>query len=241
MFDVRVLSPGAWATAVAVEWSERLLDDRGLVHCLPSGMTTIPVYGEMVRRHRARKVSFAGSTIALVDEFGGLAADDEGRCRAMLQRDLLSHVDLRHEDLISLDAESDDIEVECARVASLISARGGLGLTLLGIGTNGHVGLNEPGSSANSSVRRVELAESTTQAAGRYISGLKLPTWGVTLGMRELLASQEVWLLATGKHKASIVAELMKAKKTEDIPATMFFDHPKVVVWLDADAASGRQ
>lgn len=222
-----------------MEWSERLLEHRGLVHCLPSGLTPVPVYREMVRRHRANKVSFAGSTVVVLDEFGGLATDDEGRCLSMIQRDLLSHVDLRADDLISFDADADDVDVECARVGSSVSARGGLGLTLLGIGTNGHVGMNEPGSSAASSVRRVELEPSTVQSSARYVSGLTLPTWALTLGMRELLQSEEVWLLATGKHKANIVRALMKGKRTEDLPASLFFDHKKVVVWLDADAAGG--
>ena len=239
VFDVRVLSPGAWAAAIAVEWRERLLEPRVLVQCLPSGKTPIPVYSEMARWHRAKKLSFAGSTVVLLDEFGGLEPHDTGRCLNMLRHDLLDHVDLRADDLIAFDPDSADLDVECVRISSSVSARGGLGLTLLGIGTNGHVGMNEPGSSDTSATRRVELEPSTTEASSRYVSGGTLPTWGVTLGMREILASDEVWLLATGERKAGVVSSLLKGSRREDLPASLFVDHPRVVVWLDSDAAGG--
>jgi glucosamine-6-phosphate deaminase len=113
---------------------------------------------------------------------------------------------------------------------------GGLDLTLLGLGGNGHIGLNEPGTTADSPTRVVRLAVSTKEAAGRYGSGQE-PEWGMTLGMRSILDSQEIWLLVTGSHKTEILDQVLNGPIGPEVPASFLRTHPNIVVLADRSAA----
>lgn len=203
---------------------------------LPSGLTPAPVYRDIIRQG----VSFADSTAILLDEFGGLAPDDPTRCELMLRRDLLDHIDLRadHFHGIDVDVDADDLDDVCATHSAIIGD-GGLDLAILGIGTNGHVGMNEPGSHPDEPTRVVHLAASTTAAAAGY-GGSGVPTWGVTVGLAELLAAREVWVLATGARKAEIVRRALTEPASLDLPVSWIVRHRNAVLWLDEEAASIR-
>jgi glucosamine-6-phosphate isomerase len=205
--------------------------------CLPAGHTPTLVYAAMARAVAARHVSFRHADVFLLDEYGALAADDPGRCDNMLRRGLLDHVDLPAAQFYSLDTHTTDMDRVCRDYDAEL-ARGGLDLTLLGIGLNGHLGMNEPGSDPTSTTRRVELHESTIAASTRYLAHSNAPTWGITVGLERLLGSKEVWLLAAGANKAEIVRRALKGAIGTDVPATLLRNHPNCVVWLDAAAAA---
>jgi glucosamine-6-phosphate deaminase len=113
-----------------------------------------------------------------------------------------------------------------------------LDLTVLGIGTNGHIGMNEPGTPTDSRTRRVALAPETTRAAARYFGADQLPTWGVTLGLATLLASGEIWLLATGEAKADAIRAAVRGWVSADLPASLLQTHDNCLLFADAAAAA---
>jgi glucosamine-6-phosphate isomerase len=229
-------SEGAWLEAVATFWRDRLRCKPSLRICLASGHTPIPIYGEMVKAAKDGGVSFERATIFALDEFGGLAPKDPGRCRNMLVRDLVKHVGIAKESFHFLNPDAPDLEAECRAYDAVIG--NGFDVVLLGVGLNGHLGMNEPGSAADSPTRRVELHESTVSGSARYVTHDELPRWGLTVGMKQFFASREVWLVATGSAKAEIVARIVKGDVTDEVPASLMRRHPNCSLFLDAAAAA---
>jgi len=231
---VRRTSREDWAEYIADLLISRLQVMPSLRLCLPTGLTPVPVYERVIDAVRGGRVSFRQSEVFLLDEFGGVASDDPGRCDQMLSRFLLDHVDLPP-DRFHRFTLTDDIEAECLAFERAVGS--GCDLTLLGIGGNGHIGMNEPGSSLDSVTRRVDLAPETTAATARYFNHHALPTWGVTQGIGTIRRSGEIWLLAAGAGKAAIVDRVVNGPVTADVPATLLRDHPAALLIVDREAA----
>jgi glucosamine-6-phosphate deaminase len=204
--------------------------------CLPTGLTPLPIYAEMVTGVSRGQLSFAEAAVFALDEFGGLAADDPGRTRNTLLEQLVSAVDMPIDAFRSLDADASDVERTCRTYDDAIGH--GFDLVLLGVGLNGHLGMNEPGSAPDSRTRRVDLHDSTIQASARYFQHGNLPRWGLTVGLKHILASNEVWLLARGRAKADIIARAVNGTVTVDVPATLLQRHPNCSVFVDGDAGA---
>jgi glucosamine-6-phosphate deaminase len=228
--QVEVRAPSDWAESVSGVWEARLRERPGLRMVLPTGATPLPVYEAVT----ASGVSFAGATVFLLDEFGGLPPGHPQRCDTMI-RPFLDRVDLPPEGLVRLDPDASDLQAECRRYQARVD-EGRLDLVLLGLGRNGHLGLNEPGSSSSSTTRVVDLAPGTVEGASRY-GGEGAPTFGMTLGMASILAAREVWLLVTGPAKHPILDRVLTGPVTDALPASHLRTHPNAVIWADTDAA----
>lgn len=224
-----------WAEGAASLWRDRLRTQPDLRICLPSGHTPKKVFAAMARSVAAGQVSFRDAEAFVLDEFGGLAPDDAGRCANMIRRDLLDRIDLPAASFHTINIDSDNLDEICRDYDGALGA--GLDLTILGVGLNGHLGMNEPGSPLDSATRRVELHESTVSAAARYVTHAHLPTWGVTVGLKQLLASKEVWVLANGAGKAEIIKRALTGEVSADVPASLLRRHPNCSFILDAAAA----
>ena len=234
---VRYESKQSWAEHVAARFAAFLAERPAARVALPTGATPEPVYAGIVESVRAGLASFGRAQVFLLDEFGGVPPDAKGRCDMMLRRALLDHVDLPAPQYHRFDPEAEDIAAMCAAYEAQV--HGALDLVMLGIGTNGHVGMNEPGTSPDSPTRRVELAPSTTAASVRYFGeGAALPTWGVTLGLRSILAAQTIWLIASGPNKADIVRDVLLEPVSASRPASLLRGHPNCWFFVDADAAA---
>ena len=220
----------AWVADVAAAWAQRLAARPGLRMCLATGRTPLPVYEWM----SASPGAFAGSAILLLDEFGGLAPDEPASCDRVLREHLIDHV--RPVTYRGIDAATDDLTDECRAIDRWIDD-GGLDLAVVGLGVNGHIGMNEPGSPADGRTARVELAASTVAGAAASFGGRAVPTWGVTVGLGDLLAAREVWVLVTGQAKAAIVAQCLDGPPSTDVPASLLQGHADCTWWLDEDAA----
>jgi glucosamine-6-phosphate deaminase len=225
-----------WEEHVAAQFVQRLADRPTLRLCLPTGATPLGVYARIVTAIAAKGASFREAEVFLLDEFGGVPVDAAGRCDVMLRRALIDHVDLPPERYHRPIPEADDVDAMCAAYDRAIDES--LDLTLLGIGTNGHIGMNEPRSSFDSATRRVTLAPETTRAAVRYFGDVPPPTWGVTIGLGPLRASREIWLLALGEGKADIVRDVLLLPVSADRPASLLRTHPNCTLFIDAAAAS---
>jgi glucosamine-6-phosphate deaminase len=204
--------------------------------CLPSGTTPAGVYAEMTRSVRAGLVSFERASVFVLDEFGGLAPDDPGSTRQMLQRQLIDATNLGSAAFHFLDPDDSDIVRHCRDYDAAIGD--GFDLVLLGIGVNGHLGMNEPGSPLDGSTRRVELHGTTIQSSARYFAHHNLPRWGVTVGLKTILESKEVWLLANGAGKADIIQRTVRGDISPANPASLLRLHPNCSLFVDADAGA---
>ncbi len=234
---VRYESPQSWAEHVAARFASFLADNPTARVTLPTGATPEPVYAGIVEAVRAGVASFRQAQVFLLDEFGGVPPDAKGRCDVMLHRALLDHVDVAPRHYHKLDPEAEDIEAMCAAYDAALKPA--VDLMMLGIGRNGHVGMNEPGTPPDSVTRRVELAPSTTQASVRYFGeGAPLPTWGITIGLSAILAARTIWILATGEGKADIVRDVLLEPVSASRPASLLRGHPDCWFFLDAAAAS---
>jgi len=228
---LEVFDDDEWAPRVAQRWISLMRSHPRTRVCLPAGDTPRPVY-----EHSAAAIDLSAATVFLLDEFD-LPSGSEARCDSMIQRDLLDSLNHPPGSYHRLDVDALDPDAECARFDALV-ADGGLDLTMLGIGTNGHLGLNEPGTAVDSPSRVVDLAPTTTSAASRYHAGAN-PVRGMTLGMHHIMASKSIWLLVTGSHKTAALNQMMDGPIGPDFPASYLRDHPTAVVLADRSAAAG--
>ena len=233
---LRFDSQDACVQGVVTFWRDRLSTNPEQKMCLPTGTTPAPVYAEMVRSVRAGLTSFARAHLFALDEFGGLAKDDDGLARNALARMLLDPIGLPRDTLYSPDVWTPDLDSVCREYEERIGA--GFDLVILGVGLNGHLGMNEPGSAADSPTRRVELHPTTIQSSARYFNHGNLPRWGVTVGLRPILASKEVWVLATGSSKATVIRDTIHGEVGVNIPASLLRRHPNCSFFVDADAGA---
>jgi glucosamine-6-phosphate deaminase len=196
----------------------------GCALALPSGDTPLGMY-------RALDCSLADAALFAVDELHGVPRAHPATNASYFAARLAGvHI---------LDSEATDPAAECARFVRLIAGAGGLDLAVLGIGVNGHIAFNEPGSPFVSRARLVELASSTRERyAARFASLDATPRHGLTLGIADLLAARAVLLLALGEAKAEAVALALEEFPGEDVPASALQRHPDVTVLLDRAAAS---
>ena len=223
-----------WAERVAGELAARLRSDPGLRLCLPTGDTPTPLYDALVAAAARGEAGFGEATVVLLDEYVGLPPDDPARCDARLKRELIDRLDPPprfHPILV------DELTPEEAAADLDAVAGAGLDLTLLGLGANGHVGMNEPGSTAESPTRVVHLAGPTRDAATGY-GAASAPSAGITLGMDRILGSGEVWLLVTGERKAEILERTLLGAESADVPASFLRRLPGLRVFADEPAAT---
>lgn len=224
-------SESSWTNGVASFWRDRLHTNPNLRICLPSGHTPNPIFAAMGQAVAAGQVSFKQAEIFALDEFGGLAPDDPGLCANMLQRYLLKHIDLPPQNFHRIDPNAKNIGQDYDRLIDR-----GFDLTLLGIGLNGHLGMNEPGSSLDGTTRRVDLHPTTVSSSAKYLTHANLPTWGIAVGLKHLLGSKEVWLLANGPKKAEIIHRATKGPIGPEVPASLLRNHPNAFFMVDAEA-----
>ncbi len=233
---LRFDSEQAWIEGIATFWGDRLRCAPRLRHCLTSGHTPLKPYAAMVKAVAAGLVSFRQAEIFALDEYGGLAGDDPGRCSNMLRQHLVDPVDLPKERFYFLNPEAGDVEWICRSYEEAIGV--GFDLAILGVGTNGHLGLNEPGSAPDSPTRRVEMAASSISASAKYVQQTALPRWGVTVGLQRLLAAKEVWLLANGHGKAEIIRRILTGEVGPEVPASFLRRHANAYLFIDQEAAA---
>ena len=205
---------------------------------LAAGNTPIGLYRNLVDLHRTTHLDFSRVRLFSLDEFIGLRSDSPNHYRVFYHQHLIDHlnIDPAHLHLLSGPAEQ-DIASSCVSYERLIQNQGGIDLQILGIGRNGHLGFNEPGSSLNSRTRRILLSASTKQNLGRVFDGEPVPEWAVTMGLGTIREARTLLLLAFGAHKAEVVAKAVEGPLSAFTPASSIQLHPSVVLVLDREAA----
>ena len=205
---------------------------------LPAGNTPLPVYAELTRRHRAGALSFARARAFTLDEYLDLAPNHQASFRRFMEEALFRQVDLPRAQAHAPDGQAADPGAAAARYEAAIAAEGGFDLVLLGIGANGHIAFNEPGSPFDSRTRVVTLNEET-RAGNRAAFGVEqVPRRAITIGMGTILEARRCVLLAYGVGKANAIARALEGPMTELVPASALQDHPDATAIVDGPAAS---
>lgn len=203
---------------------------------LATGSSPLGVYKNLVEAVKNNQVSFKDVTTFNLDEYVGLDENHEQSYRYFMNHNLFDHIDIKKENThvpsgTNLDNPEDyDKQIE---------ASGGIDLQILGIGSDGHIAFNEPGTSFNSLTHVATLAESTIQDNSRFFNSVdEVPTQAVTMGLASIMKAKKIVLIATGENKAEAIKNLLQGLIIEKVPCSILRNHPDVSVYLDHDAAS---
>ncbi|MDM7855916.1 glucosamine-6-phosphate deaminase [Cellulomonas alba] len=239
-----VIAPGPALARLAADAIEALLRHRpDAVLGLATGSSPLAVYDELARRHAEDGLSFADARAFMLDEYVGLPAGHPERYRNVIDREIASRVDFAPDAVQGPDGLAADLADACAQYERAIADAGGVDVQLLGIGTDGHVAFNEPGSSLASRTRIKTLTRQTREDNARFFDGDldQVPTHCLTQGLATIMSARHLVLLATGRGKAEAVHQLVEGPVSAMWPATILQHHPHVTVLVDDAAASRLQ
>jgi glucosamine-6-phosphate deaminase len=244
--EVVIGQSAAFLAGIVADEIQRLLsvgraDGSAPVLGLATGSSPLAVYEELVARHERGELSFAEARAFLLDEYVGLPAGHPQGYRAVIERELVSRVDFGPDAVRGPDGGAHDLPGACAAYEAAMTAAGGVDLQILGIGTDGHVAFNEPGSSLASRTRVKTLTEQTRVDNARFFDGdiEAVPRHVLTQGLGTIMGARHLVLVATGRAKAEAVHHLVEGPVSAMWPATVLQHHPHVTVLLD-EAAAGR-
>jgi glucosamine-6-phosphate deaminase len=208
---------------------------------LATGSSPLAIYDELATRCQAGLISFRQARGFTLDEYVGLPADHPERYRTVIDKVFVSRVDFAPGAIQGPDGLASDIPAACAAYEHSIHEAGGVDLQILGIGTDGHVAFNEPGSSLASRTRIKTLTRQTRIDNARFFGGAveSVPTHCLTQGLATIMEARHLLLVATGRGKAEAVHQLVEGPVSALWPATVLQLHPHVTVLLD-DAAARR-
>ncbi|XXM71373.1 glucosamine-6-phosphate deaminase [Lysinibacillus sphaericus] len=205
---------------------------------LATGGTPIGTYREMINGYAERNVDYRGIITFNLDEYIGLGQDHPQSYYNYMMNNLFNHINVSTEHIHIPNGNAEGLDSECHRYERLIEEIGPPDLQILGIGSNGHIGFNEPGTSFTSETHIVELAESTRRANAMYFSSLdEVPHHAITMGIQSILKSKKILLLASGSHKANAVKTLLECEEPDErFPASVLKGHGDVTLVVDEGA-----
>ena len=236
VFDTPELVARALARRIAAALAAR----PSLVLGLATGRTPVMTYAELRRLQAAGEISFSEASTFNLDEFVGVGAAHPGSFRQYMHRHLFDGIDLPPARIHFLDGTAPDLDAECERYEREIAAAGGIGLQILGIGANGHIGFNEPGDALIARTHRVTLHDSTRRDNAELFGGdaAQVPREALSMGMATILKASVVILVAKGKRKAQCIERTVNGPLTTRLPASFLQTHRCAELYLDRDAAS---
>ena len=213
-------------------------EDRPFVLGLPTGGTPLGTYAELIRRHKAGEVSFRHVITFNMDEYIGLPKDHEQSYYSFMWTNFFSHIDILPENAHILNGNAEDIEAECERYEAKIKEVGGIDLFMGGIGPDGHIAFNEPGSSLTSRTRVKSLTTDTIIANSRFFDNdlNKVPKTAVTVGVGTVMDAREVMILANGHNKARAIREAVEGPVSQRWTITCLQLHPHGIIVCDEEA-----
>jgi glucosamine-6-phosphate deaminase len=205
---------------------------------LPTGNTPLGMYRELVSMAEVGKVDFSQCQAGQLDEYWGITLDDPRSFFAWLEGVFIDPAGIKHKNTIRINSSAHNPDEEAARVEGEIKKRGGIGLAILGLGLNGHLAFNEPGSEFDSRTRVIDLTPETIKANSKYWGETRIPSKAMTLGLGTIAEARELLLLVSGMEKAEILPEVLHGPIGRDVPATCLRKLPRVTVIADRPAAS---
>lgn len=219
---------------------KQLRDKRASVLGLATGGTVLELYCKLVEMCKNGELSFKKVSTFNLDEYVGMPPTDSNSYRYFMDENLFSKIDIDKSNTHIPNGCAPNVRAYCVQYENKIRLCGGIDLQILGIGTDGHIGFNEPSSSLGSRTRVKTLTEKTRSDNARFFGGdiSKVPLHAITMGIGTILDSREIVLLAFGEGKAEAVANMAEGPITASVPASALQLHPNVKVFLDKAAAS---
>jgi len=221
---------------VSKVYIDRINQNPNLTLGLATGTTPIPLYQKLIQAYQAKLISFKGVKTFNLDEYIGLDESHPETYFNFMRRELFNHVDI---DLNQTHIPNGRIDFnEAMKDYQSLLQENPIDIQLLGIGSNGHIGFNEPNTAFDSKTHVIELALKTRKDNSRLFNSLdEVPTHAITMGISEIIAAKEIIVIATGKNKSDAVYEMIKGPITESLPASILQKHANDLVFLDAEAA----
>ena len=207
-----------------------------------TGSTPLKLYQNLIERYQNGVVDFSEVTTFNLDEYLGITPEDKQSYRYFMDVYLFDKVNIDRSNTHVPDGMTASIDTHCMAYEEAIKEAGGIDLQILGIGSNGHIGFNEPGSAFDSRTRKVSLSRESIAANARHFGeGEAVPDQAITMGIGTIMDASRILLLANGASKAEAIAATLEQPVTSQCPASVLQKHPDVIVILDKEAASGLQ
>ena len=198
---------------------------------LATGSSPVGTYRELIKMYENGEIDFSSARSVNLDEYVGLSPEDTQSYAYFMRTNLFDHVNIKKENTNIPNGTAEDLDAECRRYDKLVLELGGVDLQLLGIGTDGHIGFNEPDSVFSKLTHTVRLAQSTIDSNARFFeSADKVPTTAITVGMMTIMQARSVLLIANGPSKRDILNKALNGPITPEIPASILQLHPHVTV-----------
>ena len=224
-------------TELSVKTAERIAtiisEKPDALLCFPAGETSVGTFKHLIELNQKGVISFKKCKIVGLDEWANIGAMKSENCFSFLKKHLFDHIDYSEENLCFFDGESSDLKHECVKTDDFIKKNGPIDMMLLGVGMNGHLGLNEPGTSFDLYSHIVNLDETTKIVGQKYFSGKVTLSKGITLGIKYVLEAQTVILQLNGNRKAEVVKRLIESEVSPGFPASVIKSHLNSFLLLD--------
>ena len=206
---------------------------------LATGSTPVGAYRQLIQWYREDLLDFSRITTINLDEYRGLAAENDQSYRYFMNHNLFDHVNIRKECTYLPDGTEPDSKKACREYDAIIKGVGGIDLQILGLGRNGHIGFNEPGDYFEKTTHCVDLTESTIEANKRFFQKEEdVPRQAYTMGIQTIMGAGTILLLVSGEEKAEILRQVICGPVTPRVPASILQMHPRAVVIADEAALS---
>ncbi|MCQ2445362.1 MAG: glucosamine-6-phosphate deaminase [Clostridia bacterium] len=225
--------------AIAAERYVTLLNKKpNAVLGLATGSTPLGLYAKLAELYNEKKISFDKVTSFNLDEYVGLDGNHDQSYRYFMNTNLFDKVNIR-KNATFVPSGLGDVDANAKNYEEMIAAAGGIDLQLLGLGQNGHIGFNEPGTPLDSLTHKIELTANTREANARFFASLSdVPTHAISMGIKTVMNAKSIILIALGENKADAVAKSVNGKIDTMVPASVLQLHPDVTFYLDEAAAS---
>ena len=228
-------------TELSVKTAEQIaaiiLDKPDALLCFPAGETSVGTFKHLIELNKAGKISFKHCKIVGLDEWANIGEMRSENCFSFLKKHLFDHIDYSEENFCFFDGESSDLVHECLKTDNFIKENGPMDMILLGAGMNGHLGLNEPGTSFDLYSHIVNLAETTKIVGQKYFSDKVNLTKGITLGLKYIMEAKTVILQLNGDRKAEVARLLIDSAVSPAFPASIVKSHLNSFLLLDKEAS----
>lgn len=216
---------------------EEIEKNPSLVLGLATGSTPLGLYKKLIEMNKKGEVDFSQVTTFNLDEYLGISSSHPQSYNYYMHKNFFDEINIKKENVFIPHGETENPEEHCKWYEKKIEEKGGIDLQILGIGGNGHIGFNEPGSSFSSSTRVVSLSKETIEDNSRFFEKKEeVPKKAITMGIETILKSKRIILLSSGENKKEAVKKAFKGKVTEEVPASVLQTHSRVTFLLDEKA-----
>ena len=206
---------------------------------LVTGNTPINIYNWMVKFHKELGIDYSRAKTCNVDEYAGIAAADRQSCRYRIDQQLLKQINIKYENTYVPDGMTQPQENELKTFKEKVESFGGVDLQILSIGTNGHIAFNEPLTPFDSTYYIAPISQGTIEAKAAMFGGPEnVPRYGLTMGIRDIMAARKIMLVAKGSSKAPVIKKILSGIVSTEVPASVVLLHPNLEIIIDRLAAA---